>query len=263
MPTIVLAHGVLGFDALGFGLFRLEYFNGVERRLKKIPGVKVIVARVAPIGSIDDRAKKLAQTIAAATGRDEEVHIVAHSMGGLDARLAIVKDYSGVAGRVKTLVTIGTPHLGSPVADGIENARLSGGPLPIEAKLRVDQRALHDLTTGAAKEFNEKTHDTVKLLCIAGDMTAPGAKASRFFRNLAEQFKVPGPSDGVVTVKSATCDGKFKLIDIWPTDHAGEVGWNLNFPLPAIIPFISRPHLDRYEKLVRDLLARPAQPVAR
>src|SRR5207249_8887306 len=43
------------------------------------------------------------------------VNIVAHSMGGLDARYAISQ--LGLGGRVASLITIGTPHLGTPLAD--------------------------------------------------------------------------------------------------------------------------------------------------
>jgi triacylglycerol esterase/lipase EstA (alpha/beta hydrolase family) len=40
------------------------------------------------------------------------VHIIAHSMGGLDARHLIV-DIVTMADKVGTLATIGTPHLGT------------------------------------------------------------------------------------------------------------------------------------------------------
>ena len=49
---------------------------------------------------------------------EDPLHVIAHSMGGLDARYAI-RNVPQVADRVKTLVTIGTPHRGSPVADAV------------------------------------------------------------------------------------------------------------------------------------------------
>jgi len=48
----------------------------------------------------------------------EPLHVIAHSMGGLDARHAIT-NRKDIVTRVRTLVTIGTPHQGSPVAAAI------------------------------------------------------------------------------------------------------------------------------------------------
>ena len=42
------------------------------------------------------------------------MHLIAHSMGGLDARHMIVRE--GMAERVASLTTVGTPHNGTPVA---------------------------------------------------------------------------------------------------------------------------------------------------
>ena len=44
-----------------------------------------------------------------------KVHIIAHSMGGLDARHMIVD--LGMADKVASLTTIGTPHRGTILAD--------------------------------------------------------------------------------------------------------------------------------------------------
>src|SRR5207247_9370225 len=113
----------------------------------------------------------------------ERVHIFAHSMGGLDARCAISKNIGGVVEHVATLVTIGTPHLGSPVAD-----RIAAGGVP-GVNLKINQRALHDLTTTAARRFNAEMPDDaqhdVRYRYVAGDMTAPGARASQVFGGIA------------------------------------------------------------------------------
>src|SRR4051794_28528092 len=114
---IILAHGVLGFGVLG----PLEYFNGVAAHIEKtFPDVKVATAHVNPVGSVADRAESLAEFIAheAAGG---PVCVFAHSMGGLDTRFALSNNRFGVCNHIATLVTIGTPHLGSPVADAIES----------------------------------------------------------------------------------------------------------------------------------------------
>ena len=65
----------------------IDYFNGVKRHLEARPDVEAVFApSVDAVGSIETRSVQLARRIAAVPG---PVHIIAHSMGGLDARRAI------------------------------------------------------------------------------------------------------------------------------------------------------------------------------
>src|SRR5260370_31451459 len=92
---VVLAHGFLGFDELELGWHRHAYFRGIAARLEQI-GAKVYSPRVPPAASIATRADRLGALIRALP--DERVNIVAHSMGGLDARYAISQ--LGLSGKV-------------------------------------------------------------------------------------------------------------------------------------------------------------------
>lgn len=61
----------------------------------------------------------LADTLEAAAARapGQQVDVVAHSLGGLVARAALLEvERRGSAARVRTLVTLGTPHAGSHLA---------------------------------------------------------------------------------------------------------------------------------------------------
>lgn len=263
---ILLAHGVLGFGRLA----GLEYFNGVAKHLEDTfhGVVRVGIAQVDAIGSVEARASELAKQIVAASGGGM-VHIFAHSMGGLDARFALSKNLHGVRGHVARLVMIGTPNLGSPIADAIA----SGDPAALRhlpksiLELHINQEALHDLTTRESERRDLKMEDVLEPPIVyehvAGDMTAPGATASKTFKELAAFFGLAGANDGVVTMKSATtrCGKSQTPIDVWRCDHAGEVGWNLDFLQPAFIPLVGLPnpladrsHLARYEALVRRAL---------
>uniref|UniRef100_A0A8H7KAK1 GPI inositol-deacylase n=1 Tax=Bionectria ochroleuca TaxID=29856 RepID=A0A8H7KAK1_BIOOC len=107
-PTypIVLAHGLLGFSEikLAQALPSLQYWHGIQDALEQA-GATVITAT---------RAASLRDQIAAA--RPSAVNIVAHSMGGLDARyLASCLAPDSVA--IKSITTIATPHRGSHFAD--------------------------------------------------------------------------------------------------------------------------------------------------
>lgn len=252
---IILAHGVLGFRVLG----PLEYFNGVAAHLATL-GVKVATAQVNPIGSVAERAATLAEFIVhEAAG--ERVCVFAHSMGGLDARFALSNNVLDVARHVATLVTIGTPHLGSPVADAIQNGKAD--VLHVRVELKLNQAALHDLTTAVATKADLAMADVegINYLAVAGDMTQEGAHSSFAMRTIAALGGLNEPNDGVVTVKSATTrcgkeQPKKQPAIIWPTDHAGEVGWDLDTLQPVRVigvknPLADRSHLERYEDLVR------------
>ena len=61
-----------------------------------------------------------------------------------------------------TLVTIGTPHRGSPVADAIVKGTrpiLDHIPLPLREQLKANAEGLRDLTTVVASQFDAATRD--------------------------------------------------------------------------------------------------------
>jgi triacylglycerol lipase len=108
---IVLAHGFLGVSG-GFADFnaRIEHALAAD-------GHVVRRASVPPFGSVAIRSKALAAEIdrvLAETGA-KKVNVIAHSMGGLDARGVI--STLGYGDRVASLTTISTPHRGSRIAD--------------------------------------------------------------------------------------------------------------------------------------------------
>jgi len=254
MGTIVLAHGILGFGDLlpGFPSF-VNYFNGLEAHLGGFP--RVFVPSVSPIGCIKQRASQLASAISSRNDLTDPLHIIAHSMGGLDARF-LITHLPDVGKRVATLVTIGTPHGGSPVANAFDDpldplrARI---PHFIMKQLQENAGAVHDLTTDSCEQFNRDTPDVdgVRYLEIAGDAPQDGSELLLY--DLAATIgKINGPNDGVVTVESAQRPGR-QLFATWPMDHAGEIGWskailNVLHPFKAAEAF--KEHLARYDAIV-------------
>jgi triacylglycerol lipase len=82
---IVLAHGLFGFRRIGLGPVTLAwYFRGIPAILQAA-GNRVLVTRVHPTAGVSRRARKLGEQILEAFP-DEPVHLIGHSMGGLDAR---------------------------------------------------------------------------------------------------------------------------------------------------------------------------------
>jgi triacylglycerol lipase len=255
---IVLAHGVLGFANLIGAFSFINYFNGVALHLRR-QGRTVIVPQVNPIGSVRQRGEMLASLILEQLPAGDRVHIIAHSMGGLDARHAISR-VSGFSDRVATLVTIGTPHRGSPVADAVANRAGSLFPhIPtfLLDKLESNAPALHDLTTEVGIHFDENTPDVkgVRYIGVAGDASKGGHELF-LFQLAAVIGKINGEAnDGVVTRSSALRAGHEHLDD-WPVDHAGEVGWSFDTPVPIVaeVPLVPKPaHLLRYNAIVNAL----------
>lgn len=255
MATIVLAHGILGFGDLTGGFSPVNYFNGVARHLRA-QGHTVLEPQVNPIGSVQERGGQLAGAIARDLDGVSGLHILAHSMGGLDARYAIA-NVPGLAGRIATLVTIGTPHRGSPVADAVV-ART--GPLfphiPVFLLQQLERSAggLNDLTTEVGIRFDESTPDDggVRYIEVAGDASLGGHELF-LFQLAAIIGQLTGEAnDGVVARSSALREGHEHLDD-WPADHAGEIGWSFASPIPEEIevPFLPPPpHFARYDAIV-------------
>src|SRR5882672_12916629 len=151
-PPVVLAHGFLGFDEIELGRSKHVYFRGIGSHLERL-GATVYSPRVPPASSISARAQRLADLIRALP--EGRVNIVAHSMGGLDARYAISQ--LGLAPRVASLTTIGTPHAGTPLADA---GHALFGKITRLLRRIVDLSAFGDLTTQGMMKLNAAVPDS-------------------------------------------------------------------------------------------------------
>src|SRR3954470_21097185 len=146
---ILLHHGLFGYDELRFGPLRVRYFPGIDRALTD-RGHPIFVSRVSPTAGVATRARHLKTLLTTYLEQmpreNRRVIIVAHSLGGLDARYLI--SHLGMNDQVAALLTITTPHRGSPYADWcLRNLgkRLRG--LQLARLLKLDINALPDLTT--------------------------------------------------------------------------------------------------------------------
>lgn len=163
---IVLAHGIARFDIL-LEILRahlqlpetelgnlFHYFKGIKNRLES-HGFQVFHPNQDFAGPVDLRAEQLKARIIEilATTGAPKVHIIAHSMGGLDARHMIVD--KGMADRVASLTTIGTPHLGTILADHV----IDHGGFLLKEGLRtvINLDGFDDLRTDRCEEFNRRS----------------------------------------------------------------------------------------------------------
>src|ERR1700680_3312371 len=111
--SIVLVHGLFGFDRLEVaGTTLVNYFPGIPD-LFQAAGNRVLIPSLPPTGGVEQRAACLKEFLLK-NSANEPVHLIAHSLGGLDARYMISR--LGMADQVLTLTTIATPHRGSSFA---------------------------------------------------------------------------------------------------------------------------------------------------
>ncbi|MFV8754294.1 esterase/lipase family protein [Nannocystaceae bacterium ST9] len=134
---VFLVPGFFGFQVLA----GLPYFFGVRELLRDALAARGVAARVhaldtLPTASLENRARYLAEKLLAIVSRDgSPVHIIGHSTGGLDARVLLSRDapltglreLDDLRSRVRSLVTVSTPHHGTPLAALLE--RIEGQKL--------------------------------------------------------------------------------------------------------------------------------------
>lgn len=122
---VVFVHGMAGFDALKVGGLSMDYFGNTVQDLTE-RGEEVFRVVLPPFDSSDVRAKELERQLQDILLRTNasKLNLIAHSQGGLDARLLISPGGLGWGDRIGTLVTVSTPHRGTKVANvvaGVEN----------------------------------------------------------------------------------------------------------------------------------------------
>lgn len=261
--NIVLAHGILGFDQVK----GIEYFNSVKKHLEKDGDVKVLTTKVSATGSIKARGEELRKQILEgfANGKLDKTcktHIIAHSMGGLDSRYILSENYGDpedenhMGKLITSLTTVGTPHMGSPIAnwlypllDGQANSKLVDNleDWVIEGLkfFGILTDGLQNLTTKAMDKFNTDYADNpgVKYFWTAGvgrkGVDREIKPTSWLFLPLHEHIVNQGKtqdekeSDGVVPLSSAKRDHWEQIGSLWNADHADEVGHDLDKYLTA------------------------------
>jgi hypothetical protein len=123
---VYLVPGFLGFANLG----QITYFGHVRRILSSRFAALGLEARIhivrTPLtASLPARAARVAEAVAATARRGGgPLHLIGHSSGGLDVRLLTAPgvglptavDVERLTARVRTVVTVSTPHHGTPLA---------------------------------------------------------------------------------------------------------------------------------------------------
>lgn len=163
--NVLLVPGFFGFGRLG----DIDYFAGVGALLESALRRRGFEARVTqvvtpPTASIRRRAAHVLEALASVAVGTGDIHVVGHSTGGLDARLAIAETASlptsarlADYGRLCSVVSVSCPHYGTNVSTYFTRpfgralfrivARylafmLERGKLPLKVALRLGYFAL-------------------------------------------------------------------------------------------------------------------------
>ena len=219
---VILVHGLFGFDRIGVPGARFEYFRGIVKHLDRL-GCHAHAVNLPIASSVPARAEKLVAAIEAQ--KHERVDLIAHSLGGLDARYALSR--LGLAKRVRSLVTIGTPHRGSPIAD-----LMLRGPLDWPRKLvhaiGIPMDAVEWLSTEAMAKFNEEVPDApgVRYASVVGGIRSPKTRVPLIVKAAHRYMRrTSGANDGLVPMSSQYWGETLAEIE---ADHFAQVGWRFS-----------------------------------
>jgi triacylglycerol lipase len=231
---IMLSHGICPFTRLFYPLGvgdnrpddRFHYFRLIRSALVR-KGYTVFHTRVAWAAGVDERARNLRDELIRLTQGFRlwpRVHIIAHSMGGLDARHMLLR--YRMEGRVASLTSIGTPHLGTSYADW--GLRRFDRLIDLSRSLGLNLDGLRDLTREKCLRFNEaaasyEENNGVLYRTVAGTQPLeriflPMRPASRIIRD------EEGVNDGLVSRTSAVWKEEYHLATI-DADHLNQIGW--------------------------------------
>ncbi len=237
----------------------ISYFRGLKRHLDDGGRHRAIFPAVPPLATAAERAVPLADAIAGAFPQGP-VHVIAHSMGGLDSRVLIAGNLRGLSdpGRIRSLTTLSTPHKGSPVADLL----LGKGPVDVPplarqliggaiAFLGIPTGALEDLTTDGARKIPDPTtsHGQIHYRSYFAS-GRPGFRRTCFLLGPTHDYissQTQQDNDGLVALASAQY-GQFQQPS-WQCDHADITGHDLDnlFGEPDF------KHLDHIDAIIADL----------
>jgi triacylglycerol lipase len=237
MPPIILHHGLFGVGS----------FKGIDRAIADA-GYPAFVSTVHPTAGIEKRARQLQQWILSIVPRfhGKRAVLIAHSMGGLDARYML--SHLGMAEHIDSLLTISTPHRGSPYADWCAQhlgRKLRG--FEVVRRFGLDMDGVLDVTTDRCARFNRETPDVPGVRYFSVSISCPWRELPAF--GIPSWYivqRADGDNDGLVSINSARWANHLAT---WRTDHWRAI--NQRYGIAAIKAGDISPE---YLGLIRDII---------
>lgn len=198
---VVFCHGMLAFSMLKMSIPEDCNCFAPMRDIMRERGFRVLFPQVPPTSGVAERAAQLREQILRWT--DEPVNIVAHSMGGLDARYLIT--HLDMAARVRTLTTISTPHRGTYLAEWFLDNFHRRVPLLLALEsFGVNVDGFRACLPAACAAFNATTPDHPDVRYFSYGASVPLSRLSPILRRAWNIVRaVEGDNDGMVGTASA------------------------------------------------------------
>jgi triacylglycerol lipase len=216
---LVFCHGMLGYSVLRLHRVDLDnYFSGLHEYFTQ-RGFHVLMPQLGRTHGIRQRAEQLRQVIGRWTSGP--VNIIAHSMGGLDARFMVSQ--LDMAGRVASVTTVGTPHHGTYIADWfVEHFDARFPLLRGLERFGADIDGFRDVTRAACRSFNAAVPDAPGVRYLSYSAFQVAGKIPPILRRSHSLIaRIEGANDGLVSQASARW-GEHRLT--LRSDHLSLVG---------------------------------------
>lgn len=217
---VLMVHGIFFRD-----FKHLNYWARIPRELMK-NGATVYYGEQQSAASVMDCGAELAARITEIVRETGcgKVNIIAHSKGGLDARVAIT--HYSMDSYVASLTTVNTPHRGCIFAEELINnmpqsvvnkvsAAYNAAASRIGDKEPDFLAGVTDLTHSACAAFNQNTPDRPGVLYESIMSYCAKASGGRFPLNMSYHIvkRYDGRNDGLVAVDSAKWGSSFTLLE--------------------------------------------------
>ncbi|KAI9344877.1 Alpha/Beta hydrolase protein [Obelidium mucronatum] len=213
---IVLLHGLFGYDKITFGpetnpFLQLHYWRGISEALQHL-GCEVYVPSNGAVSSIRSRAYALDKFLSE-TLPNREINLVAHSMGGLDARYLISHINGHGSNRpysINSLTTIATPHRGSSFMDFVQEVLGVGYVLDVQDPVveELKQRRAKAEDVMVSHRMKNKYY-VLKSVCSRFDKPA----YANLTREYCDAFNAVTPNRSTVHYNSYAAVAKISRLD--------------------------------------------------
>lgn len=235
--TVIFLHGLNtyadGLVHLGpftFGNMSRSWKHEFEKR-----GFNFVDVAGIGFGAVEEQTDQALKSLieSGALNNDCHFHLFGHSMGGLVAR--VLAHRPELKGRVKSIMTIGTPHNGAEITSKALALQNSSPYLYRFMKffgydVVAKRKSLENFTTETLKAVTDRYSDISGIRCVSFIGSATFEQLCPPYKVIYTRLHPAGPrveSDGFIMSESQKWGevwGKFEL------DHMAEIGvfWNLN-----------------------------------
>jgi pimeloyl-ACP methyl ester carboxylesterase len=255
-PVLVFVHGLGGLaqDWWGPAFYDADEGNNDMYVLAYSRGYRTAFVTLnangerSPGNDFWVNGKTLAQQIAIIADRYgvDRVDVIAHSKGGIDIQAAIVgsSEFTGIAGRVRNVFTLSTPHQGSELAEFAVSEKGQSLINNLNLPFNVDG-ALRSLTPDNMRGFRDQvdpiiTSQRVRYFTAAGTDWGPQAGRGTGDTKVTGLLRISGPilqnqagaNDGLVSVVSSKLTGLScaSVLFIQPNHHFNILFGRYSFP---------------------------------